>query len=178
MWLCVQRVVTRSTQVAESGAAGVMLKEAESILNEFGSSRIVLELQFRDEVGSGLGPTLEWYTLISHQLMRKDLEMWRSLDDDESHEYHISADNTIHGNASTKIITCSIFVEKLPSPKSIFEIPKLIIWFPLLHFDECTSELLYCWVKIGVKVFRKFRVFYDQAVSAVHLFGVKSILSN
>ena len=96
-YLCFQRVVTRCTAVAESGAAGIMLKEAESILNEFGSSRIVLELQFRDEVGSGLGPTLEWYTLISHQLMRKDLEMWRSLDDDESHDYHISADNTIHG---------------------------------------------------------------------------------
>jgi len=29
-------------------------------------------------VGTGLGPTLEFYTLLAHELQRKSLGMWRS----------------------------------------------------------------------------------------------------
>jgi hypothetical protein len=30
------------------------------------------------QVGTGLGPTLEFYTLLAHELQRKSLSMWRS----------------------------------------------------------------------------------------------------
>ena len=30
------------------------------------------------QVGTGLGPTLEFYTLLAHELQRKSLGMWRS----------------------------------------------------------------------------------------------------
>jgi E3 ubiquitin-protein ligase TRIP12 len=42
-----------------------------------GSSRALLEIQYENEVGTGLGPTLEFYALVSKELQRADLELWR-----------------------------------------------------------------------------------------------------
>jgi E3 ubiquitin-protein ligase TRIP12 len=39
---------------------------------------VVLEIEYYGEVGTGLGPTLEFYTLLSHDLLRVDMGMWRS----------------------------------------------------------------------------------------------------
>lgn len=41
------------------------------------SSRALLEIQYENEVGTGLGPTLEFYALVSRELQRFDLELWR-----------------------------------------------------------------------------------------------------
>lgn len=46
-------------------------------MQDLGSSRALLEIQYENEVGTGLGPTLEFYALVSHELQRVDLEMWR-----------------------------------------------------------------------------------------------------
>ena len=54
-----------------------MLKQAEKVLEELGSSRAMLEIQYQDEVGTGLGPTLEFYALVSRDLQRADLDLWR-----------------------------------------------------------------------------------------------------
>uniref|UniRef100_A0A3Q0KSY1 E3 ubiquitin-protein ligase n=2 Tax=Schistosoma mansoni TaxID=6183 RepID=A0A3Q0KSY1_SCHMA len=53
-----------------------LLKQAEMTLNEMGDSRAVLEIAFEGEVGFGLGPTLEFYTLISRLLMKSNLSLW------------------------------------------------------------------------------------------------------
>ena len=42
-----------------------------------GSSRAILEIQYQDEVGTGLGPTLEFYALVSREFQRADLSIWR-----------------------------------------------------------------------------------------------------
>lgn len=46
----------------------------------YGSSRASLEVEFFAEVGSGLGPTLEFYALVSKEFARKDLNLWRDGD--------------------------------------------------------------------------------------------------
>ena len=46
----------------------------------YGASRAVLEIEYFGEVGTGLGPTLEFYTMLSHDLQRKGLGMWRGDD--------------------------------------------------------------------------------------------------
>ena len=46
----------------------------------YGSSRASLEVEFFSEVGSGLGPTLEFYALVSKEFARKDLALWRDGD--------------------------------------------------------------------------------------------------
>lgn len=43
----------------------------------YAKHRAVLELEYFNEVGTGLGPTLEFYTMLSHELQKKNLGMWR-----------------------------------------------------------------------------------------------------
>lgn len=46
------------------------------LLDEFGNSNSILEIEFAGEVGTGLGPTLEFYTLASREFQRADLNLW------------------------------------------------------------------------------------------------------
>lgn len=54
-----------------------LLKQAESVLQDIANSKAVLEIQYKNEVGTGLGPTLEFYALVSKEMQRSDLDMWR-----------------------------------------------------------------------------------------------------
>ncbi|XP_075952494.1 E3 ubiquitin-protein ligase TRIP12-like [Anarhichas minor] len=54
-----------------------LLEEAESVLQDLGSSMAMLEIQYENEVGTGLGPTLEFYALVSQEVQRADLGLWR-----------------------------------------------------------------------------------------------------
>lgn len=40
--------------------------------------RFLMEIEFFDEVGSGLGPTLEFYALVGREWQRLGLQMWRT----------------------------------------------------------------------------------------------------
>lgn len=53
-----------------------ILKCVFRVMELYGRSKAVLEVEFFDEAGTGLGPTLEFFTLVSHQLQRRDLDMW------------------------------------------------------------------------------------------------------
>lgn len=54
-----------------------LFRQSEIILNELTNSKTVLEIQYENEVGTGLGPTLEFYALVSREMQNADLEMWR-----------------------------------------------------------------------------------------------------
>ncbi|XP_064639626.1 E3 ubiquitin-protein ligase TRIP12-like isoform X2 [Lineus longissimus] len=54
-----------------------LLKQAEKVMEDLGNSRALLEIQYENEVGTGLGPTLEFYALVSRELQRSDLDIWR-----------------------------------------------------------------------------------------------------
>jgi E3 ubiquitin-protein ligase TRIP12 len=54
-----------------------ILDSAVKVMDMYAKSRSVLELEYFGEVGTGLGPTLEFYTMLSHELQRKALGMWR-----------------------------------------------------------------------------------------------------
>ncbi|KAL3982231.1 HECT-domain (ubiquitin-transferase) family protein [Acanthocheilonema viteae] len=56
---------------------GEQLFEYAARLLEFHASRkAVLEVEYIDEEGTGLGPTLEFYALMAAEFQRKDLAMW------------------------------------------------------------------------------------------------------
>lgn len=40
----------------------------------------MLEIQYENEVGTGLGPTLEFYALVSAEMQRCDLSLWNESD--------------------------------------------------------------------------------------------------
>lgn len=46
----------------------------------YAKQRTVLEMEYFGEVGTGLGPTLEFFTLLSHELQKRSLGMWRHED--------------------------------------------------------------------------------------------------
>lgn len=54
-----------------------IFRQSEIILNELTNSKTLLEIQYENEVGTGLGPTLEFYALVSREMQSADLEMWR-----------------------------------------------------------------------------------------------------
>jgi E3 ubiquitin-protein ligase TRIP12 len=54
-----------------------ILDSAVKVMEMYAKSRAVLELEYFGEVGTGLGPTLEFYTMLSHELQRRALGMWR-----------------------------------------------------------------------------------------------------
>lgn len=62
----------------------LMLQSAVKVLGMYGSSPGIFEIEYFDEVGSGLGPTLEFYAVISREFSRKKLKLWRDESDSES----------------------------------------------------------------------------------------------
>lgn len=65
-----------------------ILESAAKVMELYARHKVVLELEYQGEVGTGLGPTLEFYTLLSHELQRSNLGMWR----DSPHPPKSSAD--------------------------------------------------------------------------------------
>jgi E3 ubiquitin-protein ligase TRIP12 len=57
-----------------------ILESAMKVFELYGSSSSILEVEYFEEVGTGLGPTLEFYALVSREFARRDLKIWR--DDD------------------------------------------------------------------------------------------------
>lgn len=54
-----------------------LLEQAEKLMDELASNKALLEIHYKDEVGTGLGPTLEFYALVSRELQRSDLTLFR-----------------------------------------------------------------------------------------------------
>ncbi|KAL3631668.1 E3 ubiquitin-protein ligase upl3 [Castilleja foliolosa] len=55
-----------------------ILDSATKVMDMYSSQKAVLEVEYFGEVGTGLGPTLEFYTLLSHEFQKDGLGMWRS----------------------------------------------------------------------------------------------------
>ncbi|CAI9104744.1 OLC1v1003485C2 [Oldenlandia corymbosa var. corymbosa] len=55
-----------------------ILDSAVKVMEMYSSQKAVLEVEYFGEVGTGLGPTLEFYTLLSHDLQKNKLGMWIS----------------------------------------------------------------------------------------------------
>lgn len=64
-----------------------ILEGAVSMMTNHDPSSRIVEVEFEGEVGTGRGPTFEFYTTISHELQRAELGMWRG-DSSESGFMH------------------------------------------------------------------------------------------
>ncbi|KAI9919672.1 hypothetical protein PsorP6_017326 [Peronosclerospora sorghi] len=61
-------------------ARWMLLECAMKIMAVHGGPRSVLEMEFVDEVGTGVGPTTEFYTLVWQEIQFKRLQLWRDED--------------------------------------------------------------------------------------------------
>ena len=54
-----------------------ILVSGAKMMKSHAKSNALLEVEYKEEVGTGLGPTMEFYTLISHEFQKSGLGMWR-----------------------------------------------------------------------------------------------------
>lgn len=64
-----------------------ILQSALRVLELYGPTPGILEIEYFDEVGTGLGPTLEFYTMVSRAFAGKALDMWRDTDSSGAGEH-------------------------------------------------------------------------------------------
>ncbi|OQD85941.1 hypothetical protein PENSOL_c095G08026 [Penicillium solitum] len=64
-----------------------ILDSALKVMELYGSSPSILEVEYFEEVGTGLGPTLEFYSTVSREFSKKKLKIWRDTDGSSTAEY-------------------------------------------------------------------------------------------
>ncbi|KAH7032398.1 thyroid hormone receptor interactor 12 [Macrophomina phaseolina] len=64
-----------------------ILESAIKVMELYGSSPSVLEVEYFEEVGTGLGPTLEFYSTVSKEFSKKKLKLWRENESNENDEF-------------------------------------------------------------------------------------------
>ncbi|KAL4864632.1 hypothetical protein BDV12DRAFT_9870 [Aspergillus spectabilis] len=68
-----------------------ILESAMKVMELYGSSPSVLEVEYFEEVGTGLGPTLEFYSTVSKEFSKKKLKLWRENDCGDGGEFAFGA---------------------------------------------------------------------------------------
>ncbi|KAF8948165.1 Ubiquitin fusion degradation protein 4 [Haplosporangium gracile] len=63
------------------------LESAVRVMDLYGSHQAMLEVEYFEEVGTGLGPTLEFYSVVSKEFCKKFLKLWRDVDSDSTIKY-------------------------------------------------------------------------------------------
>jgi hypothetical protein len=63
-----------------------LLKSAMNTLKFHATRKAILEIEFVEEEGTGLGPTLEFFSLIAGELQRKKLALWHCSDSEQENE--------------------------------------------------------------------------------------------
>lgn len=64
-----------------------ILESAMKVMELYGSSASILEVEYFEEVGTGLGPTLEFYSTVSKEFSKKKLKIWRENESNDKEEY-------------------------------------------------------------------------------------------
>ncbi|RKP06495.1 hypothetical protein THASP1DRAFT_18424 [Thamnocephalis sphaerospora] len=64
-----------------------LLESAVKVLRLYGTADAILEVEYFEEVGTGLGPTLEFYANVSKECCRKVHRLWRDADPNGDSEY-------------------------------------------------------------------------------------------
>ncbi|KAK0708148.1 hypothetical protein B0H67DRAFT_494491 [Lasiosphaeris hirsuta] len=64
-----------------------ILESAVKVMELYGASQSILEVEYFEEVGTGLGPTLEFYSTVSKEFSKKKLKLWRDNDPNGDDEF-------------------------------------------------------------------------------------------
>ena len=64
-----------------------ILESAIKVMELYGASPSVLEVEYFEEVGTGLGPTLEFYSTVSKEFSKKKIKLWRENESNSKDEF-------------------------------------------------------------------------------------------
>jgi E3 ubiquitin-protein ligase TRIP12 len=100
-------------------------------MDMYSSQKAVLEVEYFGEVGTGLGPTLEFYTLLSHDLQKVSLGMWRSNSAAGKPSMEIDGDDEKNGKSNNGSGT-AVAADLVQAPLGLFPRP----WPPTTSASE------------------------------------------
>ncbi|CZS96676.1 related to rat ubiquitin ligase Nedd4 [Rhynchosporium graminicola] len=72
-------------------ARSKILESALKVMELYGASQSILEVEYFEEVGTGLGPTLEFYSTVSKEFSKKILKLWRETESNDADEFAFGA---------------------------------------------------------------------------------------
>lgn len=67
-----------------------ILESAIKVMELYGASPSILEVEYFEEVGTGLGPTLEFYSSVSKEFSKKEIKLWREDESNQDDKYVFS----------------------------------------------------------------------------------------
>nr|DAD26062.1 TPA_asm: hypothetical protein HUJ06_027530 [Nelumbo nucifera] len=146
-----------------------ILDSAAQMMDLYANHKAILEVEYSEEVGTGLGPTMEFYTLVSHEFQKAGLGMWREdhstptagkgLDDNSSGfvaahlglfprpwSPSLSADKTLVSEVIKKFVLLGKIVAKALQDGRVLDLPfskafyKLILEKELCIYDIQSFE--------------------------------------
>ena len=79
-----------------------ILESALKVLELYGSSTSVLEVEYFEEVGTGLGPTLEFYSSVSKEFHKKRTKLWRTDESNTADEFVFTKSGLFPGPMSAE----------------------------------------------------------------------------
>ncbi|KAJ6716947.1 HECT E3 UBIQUITIN LIGASE-RELATED [Salix koriyanagi] len=108
-----------------------ILDSAAKVMEMYSSQKAVLEVEYFGEVGTGLGPTLEFYTLLSHDLQKITLGMWRSNSAEDKPSMEIDGDDDKNEKSNNESGT-AVSADLVQAPLGLFPRP----WPPTASASE------------------------------------------
>jgi E3 ubiquitin-protein ligase HECTD1 len=96
--------------------------------------KAILEVEFQDEEGTGLGPSLEFYALVAAESQRRDLALW-ICDDEDENELTASetaasvADSGVKPPGYYVVRPSGLFPAPLPQDSPICDHAEQLYWF-------------------------------------------------
>merc|ERR1719192_2282781 len=107
-----------------------LLEWAMQVMKTHAERKAILEVEFIDEEGTGLGPTLEFFALVAAELQRKDLAIWLCDDDLLSHEEECGVISDAKKPPGYYVSRPSgLFPAPLPQDSEICNKASKIFWF-------------------------------------------------
>ncbi|KAJ8767008.1 hypothetical protein K2173_012517 [Erythroxylum novogranatense] len=113
-----------------------ILDSAAKVMEMYSSQKAVLEVEYFGEVGTGLGPTLEFYTLLSHDLQKVALGIWRSSSSSHKPQMAINVEDGKNGKSNNMSVVASDG-DLIQAPLGLFPRP----WPP--NADSSEGNQLY-----------------------------------
>ncbi|XP_059314397.1 LOW QUALITY PROTEIN: E3 ubiquitin-protein ligase UPL3-like [Lycium ferocissimum] len=113
-----------------------ILDSAAKVMEMYSSQKAVLEVEYFGEVGTGLGPTLEFYTLLSRDLQKVGLGMWRTNSSSSEYSMEVGVDGKSSGG-DKELVQAPFGLFPRPWPSTVDtaggnQFPKVIEYFRLL----------------------------------------------
>ncbi|KAF9991076.1 Ubiquitin fusion degradation protein 4 [Mortierella antarctica] len=112
------------------------LESAVKVMELYGASQGMLEVEYFDEVGTGLGPTLEFYSVVSKEFCKKAVKLWRDVDSEALSDYVLApqglyprpmACSEVHSDNEKKILklfrSLGQFIAKAMLDSRIIDVP-------------------------------------------------------